>query len=189
MNQLGTKRISYSKMLFTRKHPIVNQGEIGDWFARFTAVRRKKLKLLHTKQNGLCWYCEEPTVLPEDLNGGPNMATLDHLVPQVEGGTDSLNNLVCACSYCNSNRGTLDPLKYKRVASRLKRLRITRDERRAAKAAKKLAEKLEDPKKQLATWRFFMALYFMSYDEQWSEVMNAEIARIDRMHAKSGKVG
>ena len=105
------------------------------------------------------------------------MATLDHLVPQVKGGTDSLNNLVCACSYCNSNRGIIDPFRYKRYAAQHKQLKLSKPERDRQRAAKRLQDKLNDPKRVLATWRFFIALVFMTYDEQWNDLMMKELRR------------
>jgi 5-methylcytosine-specific restriction endonuclease McrA len=34
-----------------------------------------------------------------------NWATIEHLTPKSQGGTDDLANLVLACKLCNSSRG------------------------------------------------------------------------------------
>jgi 5-methylcytosine-specific restriction endonuclease McrA len=38
---------------------------------------------------------------------GPDLATLDHVVPRSFGGPLSRDNLVLACSACNNERGTM----------------------------------------------------------------------------------
>jgi hypothetical protein len=55
-----------------------------------------------------------------DTSGGnnktlPNRATLEHLTRQTEGGTDDMSNLAAACHSCNSYRGGLDHVKYKKI--------------------------------------------------------------------------
>lgn len=174
MLQMQTKkRISYVHFLARRGKPITSQDSIGEWFAKLTAARRRKLTFLHKQQNGLCWYCDEPTTLPEDLVGKDplNMATLDHLIPQVKGGTDSLKNLVCACGYCNSRRGTTNPQRFRNYAKRVKAEHIEAPARQEAKRLEKLA----NPKKQLAYWRFFMAIVLLSYDEHWNAMMQKHL--------------
>lgn len=44
-----------------------------------------------------CYYCGKP-----NLSG--RSATLDHVVPLCNGGTDSVDNLVLACPRCNSQK-------------------------------------------------------------------------------------
>jgi 5-methylcytosine-specific restriction endonuclease McrA len=39
----------------------------------------------------------------------PQKATVDHLLPRVAGGTDTVDNLVPACFKCNTMRGARDP--------------------------------------------------------------------------------
>jgi 5-methylcytosine-specific restriction endonuclease McrA len=39
---------------------------------------------------------------------GPDLATLDHVVPKSIGGPLSRDNLVLACSACNNARGTME---------------------------------------------------------------------------------
>ena len=53
---------------------------------------------LYGKQEGLCNGCK--TQFPFR-----NM-TVDHIVPQVQGGTDHIDNLQLLCGACNSTKGT-----------------------------------------------------------------------------------
>ncbi len=177
MLKYGEKRIPYLRLLATRSNPIVGEEKVGEWFARQTATRRRKLIWLHKKQEGRCFYCDEPTILPENMDSGLTKqqlkydgATLDHLIPQVDGGTDSLKNLVCSCAYCNSRRGTMAVDRFVKLAKRWKEEGTTRGSRDAIRHAKKLEDKLADPKKQLASWHFLFALTFLLYDAEYAEV-------------------
>jgi 5-methylcytosine-specific restriction endonuclease McrA len=66
---------------------------------RFVKVNRREIPL--TKRNILrrdnhqCQYCGKKT--------GP--MTADHVVPKGKGGSDSWENLVCACVECNTKKG------------------------------------------------------------------------------------
>ncbi|MEO0072918.1 MAG: HNH endonuclease [candidate division WOR-3 bacterium] len=66
---------------------------------RFIKVTRREIPL--TKRNILrrdnhqCQYCGKKT--------GP--MTTDHVIPKGKGGTDSWENLVCACVECNTKKG------------------------------------------------------------------------------------
>lgn len=85
---------------------------------RLLAARAKKRKLLWERDGGKCHFCLQPTVLPVqglDKQYSGKMATLDHIIPQSEGGTDKLTNLVLACANCNQNRGTIDYYEFFRI--------------------------------------------------------------------------
>lgn len=56
---------------------------------------------LLAKTGGVCFYCGAR------LNPAVNY-TVDHIVPQVNGGDDALDNLVPACRSCNSTKGSKD---------------------------------------------------------------------------------
>jgi 5-methylcytosine-specific restriction endonuclease McrA len=45
--------------------------------------------------NGACAYCLKPTPRP----------TIDHMVPLCRGGEHTVENVVPACSYCNTSKG------------------------------------------------------------------------------------
>jgi hypothetical protein len=50
----------------------------------------------------LCSYCSAPvSLLPKE---GMRIATVDHIVPRVGGGTDAADNLTVACSVCNTSK-------------------------------------------------------------------------------------
>jgi 5-methylcytosine-specific restriction endonuclease McrA len=51
------------------------------------------------RDNNRCQYC--------GTSRGP--MTVDHIVPKTMGGTDSWENLVCACPRCNNKKGNRTP--------------------------------------------------------------------------------
>jgi 5-methylcytosine-specific restriction endonuclease McrA len=69
----------------------------------YVRVRRKDVPL--TKRNvlkrdhGTCQYC----------GSRHGEMTADHVVPKAMGGSDSWENLVCACSGCNARKGNRTP--------------------------------------------------------------------------------
>ena len=71
--------------------------------SRFIAIPYKKVVL--TRKNILrrdsykCAYCGR-----SDLP-----LTIDHVLPKARGGTDSWENLVCACTSCNNKKGDRTP--------------------------------------------------------------------------------
>src|SRR4051812_40961775 len=78
----------------------------------------KLLRLIGQRDGWTCHYCSKPLYQPdtdhnlwyEILVGGrwvrigPEPATVDHLIPQVRGGTDHTNNLRLACPLCNAGK-------------------------------------------------------------------------------------
>lgn len=115
--KLKTK--SYSERLRLAVSMKWDSPEIKEWwYMLHSAARKRKAIKLHTQQGGKCIYCERETWLFEsDRNGlsSRRLATLDHVVPQSEGGTDNLRNLVMACSACNSIRGSMGFEKFKHL--------------------------------------------------------------------------
>ena len=80
----------------------------------------KKLKQLFNEQNGLCYWCNCQCQLPilnkERQSFRKNTATREHLIPRVHGGSNRSPNLKMACQWCNSNRGSMDAVRWKRIA-------------------------------------------------------------------------
>ena len=58
--------------------------------------RNKKQKLMDL-YGVCCWWCRKD--VPKDK------LTIDHLVPQSRGGSNSLENLRLSCWQCNNSRG------------------------------------------------------------------------------------
>ncbi len=65
-------------------------------------------KQLLGKTGGLCYYCGEKLELAT--------FTIDHVIPQVSGGENDLDNLVPCCKSCNSAKGSksLDEFRFYR---------------------------------------------------------------------------
>jgi len=74
---------------------------------KLAEARRRKLLRCSEQQNHRCCYCGRHTWHPSyGETGRKNLAaTLEHVHTRREGGTDSMNNLVMACSGCNNGRG------------------------------------------------------------------------------------
>lgn len=74
-------------------------------------LRRQRL---FDNQYGLCIYCNDPMILKysRELRKHPKRATIEHIIPSSEGGSNSLNNMVCSCSSCNSRRGSIEHNKF-----------------------------------------------------------------------------
>ena len=69
----------------------------------YVHIRRKEISLtkknIIKRDNHQCQYCGK--------KGG--MMTTDHIIPKSYGGTDSWENLVCACLECNNRKGNRSP--------------------------------------------------------------------------------
>jgi 5-methylcytosine-specific restriction endonuclease McrA len=128
------------------------------WYTKLTQSRRRKLTRLFEQQSGECIYCQCKTwmAVPDvQLQKPPEgfthrqMATADHVIPQMRGGTDRATNLVLACKDCNNRRATMefqafldirsDPVKW--AAYNLKRAQTTSENGEAHKAKSQLRRK------------------------------------------------
>lgn len=87
-------------------------------------AREKWLERLYAKHNSLCHWCKSATAMrrfvePASLISATNgfltwrdgdvvlrarLATVDHVTPISEGGTNDATNVVLACADCNQNR-------------------------------------------------------------------------------------
>lgn len=70
-----------------------------------------RIKVYRRDQN-TCQYCGFYCVLPSER--GPKtswrvVATIDHVVPRIEGGSSRIENLVVACAGCNVTKGRRSP--------------------------------------------------------------------------------
>jgi 5-methylcytosine-specific restriction endonuclease McrA len=57
-----------------------------------SAWRKVRAKVIE-RDKGICSYC-----------GDPGSNEVDHVVPLDAGGTDDMENLVCACGWCNRSK-------------------------------------------------------------------------------------
>ncbi len=61
---------------------------------------------LYYRDHGKCQYCHEPLALSRAKK---NSLTFDHVIPTSKGGTNDWNNIVAACTPCNSMKADFDP--------------------------------------------------------------------------------
>jgi hypothetical protein len=85
--------------------PVVPHGNPG----MKAAQRIRLFNEVFARDGGCCVYCGIPARRPgPGVKRGPDLATLDHVVPRSFGGPLSRDNLVLACSACNNQRGTME---------------------------------------------------------------------------------
>lgn len=92
-------------------NPIYNDEPTLAWFSEYDewgASHRLRIAYrvwlrcrLAEAQNWKCCWCGRETT---EVSGKKNSATLEHIVPRCQGGTDDPDNLAMACSRCNSKR-------------------------------------------------------------------------------------
>lgn len=58
------------------------------------------------RDNFTCIYCKTKCIFGSEKGNG---ATVDHLKPRANGGTDDLENLVTACKACNRRKADYPP--------------------------------------------------------------------------------
>jgi hypothetical protein len=138
-----------------------SSSQIAAWWQKFAAVRRRRVWRLSEQQNHRCCYCAtltwisdsrspNPEFQPDRLPGMKNrqMATADHLLPVVKGGSEKIENMVMACDYCNQLRGDMpalefweimqDPQKIRAlIASRQRRSQRNKAEKTVKRTAKR----------------------------------------------------
>ncbi len=61
--------------------------------------------------SGICWYCKRRV--------GPEMLTMDHVVPLARGGKTTRGNLVPACKECNNRKKNLLPMEWEEYLNSL----------------------------------------------------------------------
>lgn len=71
-------------------------------------AKRIRTKLFH-KQHGLCIFCKCSMKAPKSgqRKQEDNYATLEHIVPRSEGGTNDESNFAVSCFACNSVRRSM----------------------------------------------------------------------------------
>jgi len=63
-------------------------------------IRKERRQAIYMRDAFCCVYCSIDLTSVQS-----NERTLDHIIPQHLGGTNSSNNLVTACKSCNSSKG------------------------------------------------------------------------------------
>jgi 5-methylcytosine-specific restriction endonuclease McrA len=81
-------------------------------------------ELVWNKTDGKCWYCGIELIRYIKYLVGtrnPNLAcfTIDHVMPKVQGGDDSLSNLVSSCWGCNCEKKVKNLEEYRWLKTRL----------------------------------------------------------------------
>lgn len=69
--------------------------------AKISALKAAKV---YAKTGGLCWYCGKNLKMSEG-NNDLSEYCVEHQTPLIQGGANTLENLVPACRRCNSRKG------------------------------------------------------------------------------------
>lgn len=152
---------------------------------RLTAMRRLKLSRLSEAQGHRCAYCCIETYQgkrPRHFSNDQE-ASLEHLIPQSEDEqTNKDNNLIMACSNCNTLRARIDPMRFYR--------RIRKEEIVPKKPPKRLTayqvvkEVLKDKKR----WELCWIIAAMWPEEAANIVKEWRPPRLRDRHPSSKKI-
>lgn len=78
---------------------------------------RVKNRQVWDKTNGHCWYCGTRLVKPNPEKHSADQKkrwyTIDHATPRARGGSDSLDNLLPCCNYCNGHKCDMTVEEYR----------------------------------------------------------------------------
>lgn len=67
-------------------------------------------RYVYKRERAHCFHCGKPVHFKTcERNGCDDCFRADHYVPHVLGGPTTLNNVVCACRWCNLDKGDLMP--------------------------------------------------------------------------------
>jgi len=110
----------------------------------------KKVKTLWKRQDGYCYFCNCKTHLKKKNQRRlkNTTATVEHLIPKCEGGSNRIPNLKMSCNQCNSHRGSMNAVKWFRIASNAEklaefyRLRLEKKLEATTKKARKRKEQI-----------------------------------------------
>ena len=75
-------------------------------YSVFARVRERIAK----DNNWICTYCGREVLI--GMNGGGQLATIDHKTPLSRGGSWKRFNLTCACHRCNSEKSDMTAEEY-----------------------------------------------------------------------------
>jgi len=81
--------------------------------------RREIVVPLAEAQNNRCCYCQFEMFLPDPKGTKLGRMTIEHVIPQAEGGDDSWYNLVAACWLCNGVRQHHNAERFLRIVQKL----------------------------------------------------------------------
>ena len=158
------------------------------WWTKFSAARRLRTIRLSEAQNHRCAFCSELTYLREEERGkmsAARLATLEHLQPQSQGGTDHLSNCVMSCQSCNNMRGTMDAMTfYKLRQNRVAWLALLEKQARERQAHREESnkEKSEVKSQKRATHAYNLAVACLvdpDFQARFSKFLEASQVAMD----------
>ena len=88
-----------------------NPEDTKSYREKISHERKALTEKLWHQQGNCCYYCGVKTRFVKFQKGHRpefDFATLEHLVPQCQGGTDDITNVVMSCFHCNMLRSALN---------------------------------------------------------------------------------
>ena len=82
-------------------------------------TQTERLLLVAQRDSWTCWLCGEPVDPSLVAISAPLAASVDHVIPKRNGGTNRYENLRLAHQLCNSRRGHADPQEFGVIAAAL----------------------------------------------------------------------
>ena len=89
------------------------------------------------------------------------LATFDHIIPKVDGGSNRIENGVCACRKCNSVRGSMSFERWKTIATSPKAvLAYVHTKRRRSKRIRLIKNTLKVHRMLKKIFRYYTRGYY-----------------------------
>lgn len=148
--------------------------------------RRRKLIMLSERQNHRCCYCGCDTWHPDIIDyktdrSKSNKATLEHLLPTSQGGTFSWDNLVMACSECNTARGDIP---FEDFLKSIQKLNLKKKKNVVVEISNE--KRLKEEKSNRRRFQLFMTASWM-FPEDYKYLMENATLRDARIVFKGSK--
>ena len=79
---------------------------------KYKGVDSRQSKVIHTKNNYICFYCFAECIPCGDDTLEWNCATIDHVIPHSRVQESKLPNLVTCCNKCNGKKQNMSLYEY-----------------------------------------------------------------------------
>lgn len=73
-------------------------------------AKKEIWRTLYETQEGVCLYCMKK--MRKEISNDPDSATIDHIIPEVKGGSNHPRNYALCCRECNQSKGSEDLLRW-----------------------------------------------------------------------------
>lgn len=100
------ERVNAANQKWRRQHPeqaaAIGKANCANRRAAPGKLTTAEVQMLRAAADSVCAYCLQLCVKP----------VLEHVIPISRGGTNTPDNIVMACQWCNNSKGTKTPLEF-----------------------------------------------------------------------------